>query len=100
MGSGTTIGEAHKLGFTALGRDINPVACESVRVSLGPLDRDAVMKAFSQLSANVGERIRALYQTADAEDTFATRSIFSGSKRFLVLLALRMWIVSELHLRS
>jgi len=67
MGSGTTIGEAHKLGFTALGRDINPVACESVRVSLGPLDRDAVMKAFSQLSASVGERIRALYQTSDAE---------------------------------
>ena len=28
MGSGTTIGEAHKLGFTALGRDINPVAVE------------------------------------------------------------------------
>src|SRR5438034_3213920 len=24
MGSGTTIGEAHKLGFVALGRDINP----------------------------------------------------------------------------
>src|SRR5438874_8990598 len=24
MGSGTTIGEAHKLGCTALGRDINP----------------------------------------------------------------------------
>lgn len=67
MGSGTTIGEAHKLGFTALGRDINPVACESVRVSLGPLDRDALMKAFGRLSAGVGERIRALYQTADAE---------------------------------
>jgi putative DNA methylase len=67
MGSGTTIGEAHKLGFTALGRDINPVACESVRVSLGPLNRDALMKAFGQLSAGVGERIRALYQTADAE---------------------------------
>ncbi len=67
MGSGTTIGEAHKLGFTALGRDINPVACEAVRVSLGPLNRDALMKAFGQLSAGVGERIRALYQTADAE---------------------------------
>ena len=40
MGSGTTIGEAHKLGFTALGRDINPVACESVRVSL---DRKSVV---------------------------------------------------------
>jgi putative DNA methylase len=67
MGSGTTIGEAHKLGFTALGRDINPVACESVRVSLGPLNRDALMKAFGQLSAGVGERIRALYKSADAE---------------------------------
>jgi putative DNA methylase len=67
MGSGTTIGEAHKLGFTSLGRDINPVACESVRVSLGPLKRDALMKAFGQLAAGVGERIRALYQTSDAE---------------------------------
>jgi putative DNA methylase len=67
MGSGTTIGEAHKLGFTALGRDINPVACESVRVALGPLDRDALLKAFAQLSAGVGERIRALYRTSDGE---------------------------------
>src|SRR5436190_18587713 len=30
MGSGTTIGEAHKLGMTALGRDINSVAVHSV----------------------------------------------------------------------
>lgn len=66
MGTGTTIGEAHKLGFTALGRDINPVACEAVRVALGPLDRDALMKAFAQLSSGVGERIRKLYQTTDA----------------------------------
>ena len=67
MGSGTTIGEAHKLGFTALGRDINPVACESVRVALGPLDRDALLQAFARLSAGVGERIRALYRTTDTE---------------------------------
>src|SRR3989449_4955552 len=67
MGSGTTIGEAHKLGFTALGRDINPVACESVRVALGPLDRDALMQAFAQLSSGVGEEIRALYRTSDRE---------------------------------
>ena len=34
MGSGTTVGEAHKLGITALGRDINPVAVGSSRVDL------------------------------------------------------------------
>ena len=38
MGSGTTIGEAHKLGCTALGRDINPVAAEAVRVVMGAMD--------------------------------------------------------------
>ena len=67
MGSGTTIGEAHKLGFTALGRDINPVACESVRVALGQLDRDALLQAFARLSSGVGERLRNLYRTTDDE---------------------------------
>ena len=67
MGSGTTIGEGHKLGFTAFGRDINPVACESVRVALGPLNRDALLQAFAQLSSGVGERIRQLYRTQDGE---------------------------------
>lgn len=66
MGSGTTVGEAHKLGCTAVGRDINPVACEAVRVALGPLDRDRLLRAFDQLSATVGERIRSLYRTTDA----------------------------------
>jgi putative DNA methylase len=66
MGSGTTIGEAHKLGFTAIGRDINPVACESVRVALGPMDRDALLGAMGRLSASAGERIRRLYRTDDA----------------------------------
>jgi len=67
MGSGTTVGEAHKLGCVALGRDINPVACQSVKVSLGPLDRDALMHAFARLSAGAGERLRKLYQTTDAD---------------------------------
>ncbi len=66
MGSGTTIGEAHKLGCITLGRDINPVACESVRVALGPLNRERLLSAFSQLSATVGERIRQLYRSSDA----------------------------------
>lgn len=66
MGSGTTVGEAHKLGFTAYGRDINPVAVNAVRVSLGPSVRSEVEKAFEQLSAKVGEQIRSLYRSSDS----------------------------------
>ena len=66
MGSGTTIGEAHKLGFTALGRDINPVAVNSVRTSLGPMDRKALEDAFKKLSEGVGEQIRAIYRAKNS----------------------------------
>jgi putative DNA methylase len=65
MGSGTTIGEVHKLGGTAFGRDINPVACESVRIALGSLDRFQLKNAFSYLSATVEKKIRKLYQVTD-----------------------------------
>ena len=65
MGSGTTIGEAHKLGCIALGRDINPVACESVRVAMGPLERRELQRAFWHLSTTVGEQLRGLYRSED-----------------------------------
>ena len=71
MGSGTTVGEAHKLGCTALGRDINPVACEAVRVAFGPMERRRLQGAYEQLSASVGERIQALYRTVDAQGEVA-----------------------------
>ena len=66
MGSGTTIGEAHKLGMTALGRDINPVAVEAVRTALGPVDRTRLRQAFTSLSETVGRRIRDLYKSTDS----------------------------------
>lgn len=65
MGSGTTIGEAHKLGLVALGRDINPVAAESVRVALGAVDYVKLNTAFKKLSEGVGEKIRSLYRSTD-----------------------------------
>ncbi|HEX7450355.1 MAG TPA: DNA methyltransferase, partial [Pirellulales bacterium] len=65
MGSGTTIGEAHKLGLTALGRDINPVAVEAVRTALGPLDRGRLRAAFEGLSEGVGAKVRRLYRSVD-----------------------------------
>ncbi len=65
MGSGTTIGEAHKLGFTAIGCDINPVAVEAAYVALGNLERTAIIKAFRGLEEDVGARIRTLYRAKD-----------------------------------
>ena len=67
MGSGTTVGEAHKLGATAVGRDINPVACAAVRGALGPLDRRDLLDAYAKLDASVGEELRALYRSIDSD---------------------------------
>jgi len=66
MGSGTTVGEAHKLGFAALGRDINPVAVNAVRVALGPLDRRRIQVAFEELSDTIGGQLRSLYRSEDS----------------------------------
>jgi putative DNA methylase len=67
MGSGTTVGEAHKLGLTALGRDINPVAVESVRVALGPMDKEKIDREFKKLTETVGQKILGLYRSTDSE---------------------------------
>jgi len=67
LGSGTTIGEAHKLGFTALGRDINPVAVQAVRVAFGPLNEGAIELAFRELAAGVGKKLRTLYRSVDGQ---------------------------------
>ena len=66
MGSGTTIGEAHKLGYTALGREINPVAVRAARVALGRLNKTAIVRAFDQVKREVAESIRDLYKARDA----------------------------------
>lgn len=66
LGSGTTVGESHKLGLTALGRDINPVAVEAVRVALGQLDDGVLQESLVKLDRSVGKKIRALYETTDS----------------------------------
>ncbi|MDB5143670.1 MAG: adenine-specific methylase [Mucilaginibacter sp.] len=72
MGSGTTVGEAHKLGLTSFGRDINPIAAESVRVALGPLDESELKQAYQILSDTVRPIIARYYQTTDLEGNIAT----------------------------
>jgi len=63
MGSGTTVGEALKLGARAIGRDINPVAHFLVRNALAFHDRQAVLKTFREIERDVADRIRAYYKT-------------------------------------
>ena len=67
MGSGTTIGEAVKLGCNAIGRDINPVAYNAVRAALGPYTKEDLESTMQWLDARVGEDLRNLYRTVDSE---------------------------------
>lgn len=67
MGSGTTVGEAQKLGCTAIGRDINPVAYRSVRVALGSVDRSEVHSLFRQVEERAGREIQRLYRSKDGD---------------------------------
>lgn len=67
MGSGTTIGEAHKLGCVALGKDINPVSCEAVRVALSQVDELSLHRAFVEIESKVSGRIRELYSATDSK---------------------------------
>lgn len=68
MGSGTTIGEAHKLGCTAIGRDINPVAVEAVKTALGPLDRERLHQAFAELERTIASELKALHRSRDKKN--------------------------------
>ncbi|MBI3270339.1 MAG: DUF1156 domain-containing protein [Planctomycetes bacterium] len=66
MGSGTTVGEAHKLGCAAIGRDINPVAFRAVRAALQRASQAAVLDGFNQLEQSVGASLRGLYRSTDS----------------------------------
>jgi transcriptional regulator with XRE-family HTH domain/SAM-dependent methyltransferase len=62
MGSGTTVGEALKLGARAIGRDINPVSHFIVRNALGVHPRREVMETFRALEREVAPVILSHYR--------------------------------------
>lgn len=65
MGSGTTLGEAVKLGAKAIGCDINPVSSFLVRQAFTPVPEEKLRDAFKQLERKVAPEIRHYYQTRD-----------------------------------
>ena len=62
MGSGTTIGEAVKLGARAIGLDINPVAHFLVRNALSTHDRQAIISTFQAIKQDVADEIHRYYR--------------------------------------
>lgn len=63
MGSGTTVGEALKLGCRVIGRDINPVSVGMVTVALQEYSTQEVIQTYKRIENSVGDRIRSLYRT-------------------------------------
>lgn len=63
MGSGTTIGEAVKLGARGIGRDINPVAYFLVKNALSVHTRAAILSTFQEIEHDVADLVRSYYQT-------------------------------------
>jgi len=61
MGSGTTLGEVLKLGGTAIGRDINPVAYFLVKNALHLPSRQKVIEVYRELEADVAPEILRRY---------------------------------------
>jgi len=62
MGSGTTVGEAHKPGCRVIGRDINPVSYFIVKNALSTHDVSEVRQTFKAIERDVSCRIKAYYK--------------------------------------
>ncbi len=69
MGSGTTVGEAAKLGARAIGRDINPVAHFLVKNALSAHDRKEILREFGAIERDVADRIRQFYRASLPDGT-------------------------------
>ncbi len=65
MGSGTTLGEAAKLGAKPIGVDINPVSTFIVSQSLTRVNIEELDRTFRKLEAEVAADIRQYYITID-----------------------------------
>jgi putative DNA methylase len=67
MGSGTTIGEAVKLGAKAVGCDINPISTYIVNQAFENISVSELGKYSSKIELNVKEKIQSFYVTHDLE---------------------------------
>jgi putative DNA methylase len=67
MGSGTTIGEAVKLGAKAVGCDINPISTYIVNQAFENIPESELENYFLKIELSVKEKIQSFYVTRDPE---------------------------------
>lgn len=67
MGSGTTIGEALKLGIRAIGCDINPISSFLVKQELTHVPLHELTRMYDLLERRVANKILDFYKTLDEE---------------------------------
>ena len=67
MGSGTTIGEALKLGIRAIGCDINPVSSFLVKQELTCVPLHELTRTYDLLERRVAHKILDFYKTLEEE---------------------------------
>ena len=65
MGSGTTLGEAVKLGARAIGCDINPISTFLVRQAFARVSQTELRATFEKLEREVASDISRYYETSD-----------------------------------
>jgi len=62
MGSGTTVGEAHKMGCRVAGRDINPVSYFLVKNALNTYSELEVLETFFSIERDIANKIKTYYK--------------------------------------
>ena len=67
MGSGTTLGEAAKLGANPIGCDVNPISTFAVTQALTRVDIKELKCTFKIIEQQVKEKISDYYSTIDPE---------------------------------
>lgn len=67
MGSGTTLGEAAKLGAKPIGCDINPISTFAVTQALTKVDIHELKRTFQDIENDIKAEISSYYTTLDPE---------------------------------
>lgn len=76
MGSGTTLGEAAKLGANVIGCDVNPVSTFLVRQALTSLELKVLENEFLSIENDVSEEIQSYYTTRIPSTDTPTKALY------------------------